>query len=300
MNILKVLAQILMNQYGFRSGRSTIDAINRVKNIAEGAVAQGVALAVPVDIVNAFNSIPWLVIEEGFMRFKLPCYIKRVIKSYLTGRTTEYKGMEEIVRRVIDRGVPQGSVLGSLLWNVGYDAVLNASLPNGVYITCYADDTLLLACGREWTRTIRLMAAGLEALSRKIKSLGLEIATHKTEATWFHGLPQNKGPPKSWIAVGSDRIPVGLSIKYLRLVLDGRFNLKTHFSQSAPRMERVALSLGRLIPNTGCPKVNVRRLYTSVIQSMMLYEAPIWAGEKSMTRKNINTLKSIQRRIPSE
>ena len=48
------------HQYGFRPGSSTIDAINRVKRIAEGPVKQGgVALAVSVDIVNAFNSKPW-------------------------------------------------------------------------------------------------------------------------------------------------------------------------------------------------------------------------------------------------
>ena len=56
----KVGSDIHVNQYGFRPGRSTIDAINRVKHIADGAVKQGVvALAVSVDIVNAFNSIPW-------------------------------------------------------------------------------------------------------------------------------------------------------------------------------------------------------------------------------------------------
>ena len=46
------------HQYGFRQGRSTIDAINRVVNIAEGAIRlNGVALAVSVDIVNVFNPL---------------------------------------------------------------------------------------------------------------------------------------------------------------------------------------------------------------------------------------------------
>ena len=104
------------HQYGFRSGRSTTDAINRAKNITEGAVKQGgVALAVSVDIVNAFNSLPWRAIEEALERLRLPCYIRNVITSYLTGRTTEYIGTNGIVRRTIDRGVPQGSVLGPLL-----------------------------------------------------------------------------------------------------------------------------------------------------------------------------------------
>lgn len=95
------------------------------------------------------------------------------------------------------------------------------------------------------------MEAGLEALVRKITNLGLEVAANKTEAAWFHGLPQNRRPPKSWIAVRGDRIRVGTSIKYLGLVLDGRLNFEAHFVQLAPRVEKVALSLGRILPNIG-------------------------------------------------
>ena len=187
--------------------------------------------------------------------------------------------------------------MGPLLWNVGYDATLNASLPTGVYLICYADDTLLIACGRQWSRTTRLMEAGIEAVVRKIKGLGLEIATHKTEATWFHGLPRNKKPPESWIAVGEDRVRVGRRIKYLGLILDDRLNYKAHFEQLAPRVEKAAVSLGRLLPNERGPSLKVRRLYTSVIQSIMLYGAPIWAGDEAMDRKNISALRGVQRRM---
>ena len=104
-----------------------------VKNIVQGTVAKkGIALAVSIDIVNAFNTIPQWAIEEGLRKLNLPNYIKKVIRSYLAGRVIEYRGKEKTEYRVVDRGVPQGSVLGPLLWNVGYDAVLNASLPTGV------------------------------------------------------------------------------------------------------------------------------------------------------------------------
>ena len=286
-------------QYGFRTGRSTLDAIGRVMGIARKAMSQGeTALAVSVDIVNAFNSISWEAIMWGMRDHRFPAYIRRIVRSYLCGRTTAFRGRNGSHTRPIERGVPQGSVLGPFLWNIGYDVVLRTPLPIGVSITCYGDDTLLMAVDKGWTRTVRLMETGLAAVIRRITSLGLEVATHKMEAVWFHGLPRNRNPPQSWIMVGNwERIPVGHTLKYLGLVLDERLTFEQHLAQLAARIERTALHLERLLPNIGGPQAKVRRLYNTVIQSMTLYGAPIWAQGTQMTKKNRDTLRRMQRRM---
>ena len=47
------------NQFGFQTGRSSIDAIDMVTNYDQAAVTQGgVALLLLIDIVNAFNIVP--------------------------------------------------------------------------------------------------------------------------------------------------------------------------------------------------------------------------------------------------
>lgn len=47
------------DQYGFRAGRSTIEAISRVISLACSAMFRGgVALAVSLNIINAFNFLP--------------------------------------------------------------------------------------------------------------------------------------------------------------------------------------------------------------------------------------------------
>ena len=47
------------SQFGFRRGQSTADAVARIRSLVEGAERRGcVALAVSLDVFNAFNSIP--------------------------------------------------------------------------------------------------------------------------------------------------------------------------------------------------------------------------------------------------
>lgn len=44
-------------------------------------------------------------------------------------------------------GVPHGSVIGPLLWNIFYDDVLSLGLPTDCQLVAYADDLALVARG---------------------------------------------------------------------------------------------------------------------------------------------------------
>ena len=83
------------NQFGFRTSRSTIDAIDRVISIAKNAVnssqcTKRICSIIGLDIRNAFNMARWdeiMLILEGL---GIPLYHRRVISSYLTDRTLLY------------------------------------------------------------------------------------------------------------------------------------------------------------------------------------------------------------------
>lgn len=75
------------SQYSFRKKRSTIDALRRVRTLTEVMVSRdGVALAVSLDIVNAFNSMPWHRIVAALEHFEVPSYLVRLIRAYLDDR----------------------------------------------------------------------------------------------------------------------------------------------------------------------------------------------------------------------
>ncbi|XP_017881850.1 uncharacterized protein LOC108625978, partial [Ceratina calcarata] len=286
-------------QYGFRQGRSTMDAILRVRSLSEQAVSQGkVALGVSLDVTNAFNTVPWEKIREALVAHRVPPYLREVIGSYLSDRRIHFVGRYgELHHRVVDCGVPQGSVLGPLLWNLAYDAVLRADLPHGVYVICYADDIFILAVEEDFGRTIRLAEVAVATVVARIHALGLSVSEAKTEAMFFHGLPRRSQPPPSWIRVGDSYVRVSQYIKYLGLTLDGRWCFDEHFDRLAPRLLATANALCGILPNLGGPRESVRRLYLGVVRSMALYGAPVWSADLVASRRSLDSLRRVQRRL---
>lgn len=93
---------------------------------------------------------------EALETHGISLYLRRILRSYLSDRTLQFVDESgKTIRRGVNRGIPQGSILGPLLWNLGYDAVLrNAELAPDCSVICYADDTIILASGDDWQEAV--------------------------------------------------------------------------------------------------------------------------------------------------
>lgn len=93
--------------------------------------------------------------------------------------------MYGLCKRQVTCGVPQGSVLGPLLWNVAYNSVLRDVRVPGSRVLGYADDTLIIGTGKTVDLTRSRTNQVIVKILRRLDVLGLSVAPEKTDAVLF-------------------------------------------------------------------------------------------------------------------
>ena len=110
------------NQFGFRKGKSDVDAIQAVVDTATKArrgtgKCKGFCALINIDIRNAFNAARWKICIEAMVKKKVPDCLLRMINDYLNDRSEIYEGDKWCLKEEMACGAPQGSPVGPLVWN---------------------------------------------------------------------------------------------------------------------------------------------------------------------------------------
>jgi len=283
------------NQFGFRKWKSTDDAVRELQaNLLEGVDGGKYCLAVSIDIRNAFNSSKWSDIMDALQGWNVPQYLQNMFRSYFSGRTgTMHANCAEggTLEIEISGGVPQGSVVGPLLWNATFDAVLRTGLPSGAKMLGFVDDTMLVTWAKSTKELEAVTNEALSLVEQRITDFGLQIAVEKTEAVLF--TYRYKYTQPAIRLCGSD-VQLLTEMNYLRMVVDRSMLFKGHAKKAASRAAEIGNQLARIMPNMGGPR---RRLLSSVVHSVLLYGAPSWAHTLEFVPGNVRTLNRAQRRV---
>nr|XP_037287166.1 uncharacterized protein LOC119180127 [Rhipicephalus microplus] len=269
-------------QTGFRRHRCTADSISDVVATLEDARNSGdVAMLLLLDVENAFDGLPHVVIEAALDRLGISGCLRGFVTAFLSGRTFRVRvGKETSQPRDITAGVPQGSVLSPFLFNLAL-AGLPASLPTDTRFparcSVYADDVALWARGpRQSIPAIRRsLQAALDAVITYLGGIGLKVSATKTEALLIHPLAAGRTYVRR-LKVGNRNLPWRLTVKYLGLTVDHRLTWIPAAKAAATRVKRVQGAITKLQQRgRGCSAKWALRLNQAAASSVLLYGLPL-------------------------
>lgn len=181
---------------------------------------EGVAVAIRLDIANAFNSLPWSKIRETLEVKRISNYLRLIANSYLEDRKLILINRKSrVIKKAVSCGVSQGSALGPQFWITTYNALLQKELPEMCTAICYADDTLLVAVGESVREIIARADVALAIICRKIRNLGLRISPAKTETVVF-ARKKIIVPENTTVTVEGHLDKIKTHIKYWGLTID--------------------------------------------------------------------------------
>lgn len=281
-------------QFGFRRGCQTVDAVISVLDIAREAKSQRkICAAITLDVRNAFNSASWQLILEELRKREMDESLITIIASYLSERKLLLETKEGVKYSSINSGVPQGSVLGPTLWNILYDSLFKIKLPEEATLVGFADDVVLIIKAKNEEILTNTANRSLLRVSDWMESKHLELAPEKTEAVVLTS--RRKMEPITFDLNGTVIRP-SKAIKYLGVWLDTKMTFAEHVSKTITKGEKTVSALASLMPNIGGPRASKRRVISSVVHSQVLYGAPAWhtvTQNKTLSQK----LTSLQRKM---
>ncbi|XP_061502363.1 uncharacterized protein LOC133391529 [Anopheles gambiae] len=249
------------NQYGFRRGRSTVQAIQLVVDAGRHAMSFGrtnnrdkrCLLVVALDVRNAFNTASWQCIATALEDKGVPRQLRNILRDYFANRELVYDTADGPVTRRVTAGVPQGSILGPTQWNIIYDGVLRVELPEGASVIGYADDIVVMARGCTPEEVALVAEQAVDAIAAWMEDHHLQLAPENTEGVMISSL--RRGQLRVPLRVGDTIIHSKQSIRYLGVQIHDHLSWKPHVELSTAKALRVVGAVTAVMRNHSGPQV---------------------------------------------
>lgn len=287
------------SQFGFRKGHSTSHALSVLSTYVTRSLNKKYAtMAVSLDFAKAFDSA-W----HGGILYKMltlgfggnTC---RIIASFLRGRTFKIRVGDQLSdSRDVVAGVPQGSLLGPVLYNILLCDIPQP--PQGDLLLVYADDILIASAGPVALTVNSRLNEYLSELLTFFDKWKLTLNIEKCDSILFKGkrrfIYPNVRTYVPAIRIGNSLIRTSDTIKYLGVVFQTNFEFYRHIDRTLAKVKRIFYLYHATLRRRRGLSSDVRLLiYKQIIRPLISYAFPVWFGISS---SQMERLRRWERRI---
>ena len=193
-------------------------------------------------------------------------------KSYLTDRSQKVKGFTSFSNELpINIGVPQGSILGPILFLIYIN-----DLPN-IFINCnchlYADDTTIYCRAKTKHEAEKCLQSNLDRVSRWFQENQLVVNVSKSNIMLI-GTKASTSNSSIVTSLNGQNLTHVSNIKLLGLQIDSVLNWKLHIDSIGNTLSSKVGLLHRL--SRFVPQKLLIIIYTALVQSVIDYALTPW------------------------
>ena len=277
-------------QFGFRNKHSTSHAITKlITDIVQSNEKKETTLSVFLDLSKAFDTIDHTILLNKLNFYGIRGHALEWFKSYLTDRT-QFVTFNDKQSNYMDItcGVPQGSVLGPLLFII-YTNDLPDCLSHCETIL-FADDTTIYESSTDVKYLYTNMNKNLENLSDWFKSNKLSLNISKTNYILFTNSKTNVEHFKLHIC--NTQIDRTNKTKFLGLHIDTNLKWNYHIDYIKARISGSLYAINKI--KHFVPTSLLVTLYYSLVYPYLIYGITLWG---SAAKNHLSKIIIMQKKI---
>lgn len=264
------------HQYGFREKRSTEMALSQlVHKISTALDNKKISLGIFLDLSKAFDTVDHNILIAKLHKYGFHDVALKWLNDYLKDREQYVSiNMQNSNRVKLLCGVPQGSILGPLLFLIYMNDL--PSVCNTVLPLLFADDTCLNASHENFSTLIREANEELSSISKWFQMNKLSLNINKSNFIIFCNKNKKYAKEEAKLFIDNIRINQVPIVKFLGVIVDEKLTWKHHIQFVCKKIIKSIgiLSRVRSLINHSCILI----FYYSLIYPYIMYCNTVWAA----------------------